>query len=417
MGGGEQMMRFGTGVIPQKHARTFVALIFAAMAVTFSQGLMIPWMASVETGHISPLMNSLSTSDTYAGLLVAMVFVGQLSRRIGLRRLLVWALATGALSICAFVVRDNVQWWLLFRFVFGLSLGAIHYGTQSWIGYLTTPENRGKQMALYGLATGIGFAVGPMFLATGKLAVWLPFILSASTFAISLALVVRLPCVLGNSKSARSVRPIRVARIYRAALPALALPLVFGFMESALNGDLPLYAEQVHLSLGVVSLSLALFVFGSLIFQLPLGYLGDRLGRRIVLIGCSTAGVVLFSLLPLVSESNVTFVALCFLVGAFVDTLFSLSLGFLGDLVGPDNLPIANQFAVTNLGLGLMVGPMVCGLMMTWLGPAGMFWAIAFLYLLYVGISLTWRPIATNYPYESDQCVTLNDPHRQEEMR
>ncbi|WP_156481909.1 MFS transporter [Ferroacidibacillus organovorans] len=68
-------------------------------------------------------------------------------------------------------------------------------------------------------------------------------------------------------------------------------------MEPALNGDLPLYAEQVHLPLGVVSLSLASFVFGSLIFQLPLGYLGDRLGRRMVLIGCSTAGGVLFSLL------------------------------------------------------------------------------------------------------------------------
>ncbi|QQE77255.1 hypothetical protein GI364_14945 [Alicyclobacillus sp. SO9] len=54
------------------------------MAVTYSQGLMIPWMASVQTGHISPLMNSLSTSDTYAGLVVAMVFVGRISRRVGI---------------------------------------------------------------------------------------------------------------------------------------------------------------------------------------------------------------------------------------------------------------------------------------------------------------------------------------------
>ena len=73
------------------------------MAVTFSQGLIIPWMASVEAGHIAPLMNSLSTSDTYAGLLVAMVFVGRLSRRIGLRSLVIWALVAGTLSICAFV--------------------------------------------------------------------------------------------------------------------------------------------------------------------------------------------------------------------------------------------------------------------------------------------------------------------------
>ncbi|WDL96687.1 MFS transporter [Alicyclobacillus sp. ALC3] len=400
MGGGEQKMCFGNGVIPQEHARTFVSLICAAMAVTFSQGLMIPWMASVEAGHISPLMNSLSTSDTYAGLLVAMAFVGRLSRRIGLHSLLVWALAAGTLSICTFVVADNVQWWLLFRVVFGLSLGAIHFGTQSWIGRLATPEHRGKQMALYGLATGIGFAVGPMFLGTGKLAEWLPFILSACTFVISLVLVMRLPRI-GKLHQARGAQLMSIRRIYRVALPALALPLVFGFMESTLNGDLPLFAERVHLPLAVVSASLAGFVVGSLVFQLPLGHLSDRLGRRTVLIGCSAVGVVLFGVLPWVAGSNVTFIALCFVVGAFLDTLFSLSLGFLGDLVGGNNLPTANQLAVTHLGLGLMIGPMVGGLTMAWLGPGGMFWAMAFLYLIFVGIIMIWRPIATSDHYES----------------
>ena len=123
------------------------------------------------------------------------------------------------------------------------------------------------------------------------------------------------------------------------------------------------------MSLGVVSASLAAFVVGSLVFQLPLGHVSDRLGRRMVLIGCSAVGMVLFSLLPFMSRSNVTFVALCFVVGAFLDTLFSLSLGYLSDLVRPANLPVANQLAVTNLGLGLMIGPMIGGFTMTWLGP------------------------------------------------
>lgn len=401
MKGAERKMRFGKGVIPEGQARTFIALVFAAMVVTFSQGLMIPWMASLEAGHISPLMNSLSTSDTYAGLLVAMIFVGRLSRRMGVRSLLVWALGAGTLSICTFMVTDNAQWWLLFRFVFGLSLGTIHFGTQSWIGRLTTPEHRGKQMALYGLATGIGFAIGPMFLGTGKLAAWLPFILSAFTFAISWVLVMRLPRIDKPHQARGPAQLMSIRQIYRVALPAFALPLVFGFMESTLNGDLPLFAERVHLPLEVVSASLTGFVVGSLVFQLPLGHLSDRLGRRTVLIGCSAVGVVLFGVLPWVAGSNVIFIALCFIVGAFLDTLLSLSLGFLGDLVGVNNLPTANQLAVTHLGIGLMIGPMVGGLTMTWLGPGGMFWAIAFLHRIFVGISMIWRPIATSDHYES----------------
>lgn len=402
--GGWDCQMYVEGIIPKQHARTFIALLCAAMAVTFSQGLMIPWMASLAAGQMSPLMNSLSTSDTYTGLLVAMVFVGRLSRRLGLRNLVAWALAAGTLSICAFVVIDDVQWWLLFRFLFGLSLGAIHFGTQSWLGRLTTLEHRGKQMSLYGFATGIGFAIGPMFLPLGKMATWLPFSLSAVTFAISLALVLGLPRVMENQETAGSVPRTGIGRVYKMALPALALPLVFGFMESGLNGDLPVFAGQVHMPLGVVSSSLAAFVIGSLVFQLPLGHLSDRLGRRLVLVGCSAAGTVLFLVLPLTAGSNVLFIGLCFVVGAVIDTLFSLSLGFLGDLVGPADLPVANQLAVTHLGLGLMFGPMMGGLTMIWFGPNGLFWAIALLYLVYVGIGVIWRPGPMNQltgPYKS----------------
>ncbi|WP_067935882.1 MFS transporter [Alicyclobacillus kakegawensis] len=392
-------MRLMHGIVPHNHARTFMAVTCAVTAVTFSQGLMIPWMATLEAGHLTPLLNSLSTSDTYLGLLVAMVFVGRVARRMSLRRLVTWALVCGIVSIGMFVIVENAKWWLLFRFIFGLSLGSIHFATQSWIGLLTTPEHRGKQMAFYGLAAGIGFAIGPLFLGAGTLARWLPFVLAAATFALSLGMVIRLPKVaLQHQPAARSL-PIGIARVYRIALPALALPLVFGFMESALNGDLPLFAARIHVSFSVVSASLAAFVLGSLVLQLPLGHVSDRCGRRTVLTGCSAVGTVLFGVLPLTSGSNLVFVTLFFVVGAFLGTLFSLSLGYLGDLVQPANLPFANQLAVANLGFGLMVGPTIGGLAMKWLGPSGMFWAIAFLYLLYVAISVTWT--AVNERHES----------------
>lgn len=391
-------MRYLAEVIPKGHARTFIAIICASMAVTFSQGLMIPWMATLEVGQLSPLVNSLSTSAIYGGLLIAMVFVGQLARRLGLRNLVLWALRVGIFSIVLFIFTRGIWWWLVLRVAFGLSLGAIHFGTQAWIGRLTSQQYRGRQMALYGFATGVGFAIGPMFLATGKLAVWLPFALSAAAFAGSLSLVASSPKVGQHHRLEAPSGSTRIPWLYRIALPALALPLVFGFMEAALNGNLPLFAVQKHMPLDVVSASLAAFVIGSLVFQLPLGHLSDMIGRRWVLLGCSAAGVILFSVLPLVSRSSVAFVAACFVVGGFLDTLFSLSLGYLGDLVTPTQLPPANQLAVTHLGLGLMVGPIVGGLAMTWLGPGGLFWMIALLYLLYVIAALLWRPTRSRTP-------------------
>ncbi|MCL6445553.1 MAG: MFS transporter [Alicyclobacillus sp.] len=400
-GDGQRKMRLIHGIVPHDHARTFMAIVCAVTAVTFSQGLMIPWMATLEAGHLTPLLNTLSTSDTYFGMLVAMVFVGRVAQRMSLRSLVIWALVSGIVAVDMFVIVDNAQWWLLFRFIFGLSLGSIHFGTQSWVGPLTTPERRGKQMAFYGLAAGVGFAIGPLFLGVGTLARWLPFVLAALTFALSLLLVMRLPKVTLQHQPVVRRQPIGIGQVYRIALPALTLPLVFGFMESALNGDLPLFAAHIHMSFRVVSASLAAFVVGSLVLQLPLGHLSDRWGRRAVLTGCSAVGVVLFGVLPLASGSNLVFVTLFCVVGAFLGTLFSLSLGFLGDLVGPANLPFANQLAVANLGFGLMFGPTIGGLAMTWLSPSGMFWAMAFLYLLYVGISVMWTPAVVSERHKS----------------
>jgi len=406
------------------------------MAVTFSQGLMIPWMAALGTHQMTPMMNSLSTSDTYLGLLVAMTFVGMLARRIGLRNLVLWALASGITIIFLFTVISNIQWWILLRFVFGLSLGGIHFGTQAWIGRLTTHHFRGRQMALYGLATGVGFALGPMFLATGKVAPWLPFGLAALAFAVSLTFLSvfsqedshsRFEAVASGDKrlspnhsllrrpvSATSSSPLSerltVSKIYRVALPALLLPLAFGFMESVLNGDLPLFAVQTHMSLSAVSASLAAFVVGSLVFQLPLGHLSDVWGRRRVLTVCTGAGVILFALLPFAAVSDILFVALCFVVGAFLDTLFSLSLGYLADLAGSANLPTANQLAVSNLGLGLMVGPLLGGLSMKWLGPSGMFWSIACFYLAYVVVTFIWTPVPQGSAEAHVQTSGQSDP-------
>ncbi|WP_434127581.1 MFS transporter, partial [Enterococcus faecium] len=55
-------------------------------------------------------------------------------------------------------------------------------------------------------------------------------------------------------------------------------------MESSLNSSFPVYALRNGINVDAVSMIIPAFSIGSIVFQLPLGMLSDRLGRRKVLI-------------------------------------------------------------------------------------------------------------------------------------
>jgi MFS family permease len=383
------MTRVGTRGIGER-AQQLYQIVLAVTLVTFSQGLVIPLLASLQIGRVSAVLNSISTTVLYMGLVIAMFVVEAVIRRFGMRNTVMWSLWTGIVLVVLIALTRGAWLWLVFRFGVGLCLGAIHYTTQTWLGQLTDPAKRGRQMALYGMATGIGFAVGPLCLTTASASAMIPFVLICVAFAIAVMLIAGLPnpsLALASDELARSSEGPTIRQLYRMALPAIAMPFVFGYMESALNGDLPLYAQRVGLPVTVISTGLAAFVIGSLVLQYALGHLSDRWGRGRILVGCSGIGALVFGLLPFI-RSSFGILLLLALAGGFVGTLFSLSLAFLNDLVGPEQLPRANRLAMIHFGSGMTLGPFVAGLAMAWLGPACLFWSISLLYVGYVVV--TW---------------------------
>ncbi len=384
----------------------FIQIVVAVSLVTFSQGLFIPLLATLQSGHTDAVLNSLGTTILYTGLVLAMFVVESVLRRIGMRNTVVWALCLGVVVVFLFGMTENIWLWFVFRFLFGLCLGTIHYTTQTWLGKLTNPNRRGRQMAVYGMATGIGFSIGPLCLNTISWSPAIPFILTGLALTSSVALIYRLPnsgLMAMSAEQQQDTSTLSTSQLYRRTLPAVFMPFVFGFMESTLNGDLPLYAKEVGLPLPVMSMGLAAFVMGSLVLQYPLGCLSDRWGKRKILTGCSLIGAVIFAMTPFV-DSAFGFTMTFALAGGFVGTLFSLSLAFLCDLVPSDRLHQANRLAMILFGTGMTLGPFLAGGAITWLMPDCLFWLISALYLLYVVMGLHARrtiPLTEELPATS----------------
>lgn len=375
--------------------RSFVPLIVGTGLATFSQGLFIPLIAALQSDRVAPVWNTLGTSITYFGLLLSMLLMNRLTTRTGYKpAAMAGFIGAGVIPLLFLTTSSNLIWTAL-RLVYGLSLGAIHYSTQTWVSFIAKPAARGRQLALYGFATGVGFALGPLGLRTISfdgspsspgLGSSIPFILAALPFVLAMVLFLRLPNPSspqssGSSRGLASAPSFRI--VYRIAFPALAMPFVYGFLESTLNGELPVLAAGGSLTLGVISLALSLFVLGSLVFQLPLGYFSDRVGRRSVLLRSSAAGAVLFAVMPYTLFRPSLFLTAFFVAGCFVGSLFSLSLAYLNDLVPTHWMPVANQAAVFHFALGMVLGPLSSSLF-SGISGRTLFWPFTALFILYL---------------------------------
>jgi MFS family permease len=114
---------------------------------------------------------ALGAPEKWTGLLMAgyslMQFVfapiwGQLSDRVGRRRMMLLSIAMTALSFFAFALAPTWGWLLVARFFAGAATANLSIA-RAYVADLTTPETRAKGMGLIGAAFGIGFTVGPAF--------------------------------------------------------------------------------------------------------------------------------------------------------------------------------------------------------------------------------------------------------------
>jgi MFS family permease len=132
---------------------------------------------------------------------------------------------------------------------------------------------------------------------------------------------------------------------------------------------------------------------GNVLFQIPFGWLADRLDRRAVLLGASLAGAVGSALIPLAADAPVAFGLLLLVWGGITGTLYTVGLATLGDRVAANDLAGANATFVVLYNVGLILGPPVIGGGLDLVPPHGFALALLALFLAFSGcLALMERP-------------------------
>ena len=159
------------------------------------------------------------------------------------------------------------------------------------------------------------------------------------------------------------------------------------------------YGAQVGLSLVEISTFVAAFYIGAVVLQYPLGWMSDRMDRRLLIMSVAAVGgvgavigIVLGVTFPMLLVS-------AFIIGGMTSPLYSLLIAYTNDYLEYDDMSAASGGLVFINGLGAIAGPIITGWLMGSgvIGPWGFFLFIAvlmFIMALYAAYRMTQRVYA-----------------------
>ena len=354
---------------PAQRRGSLVAVIASAGVVGLTFGLSMPLLALLlERDGVDPTWIGLNASMASVAVLVAGPLVPRVLDRFGVLPSLYGSVAAVAAIFLLLPLWYGLGPWFVLRFLLG-ACGAVHWIIcETWILSIPNRANRGRIVALYLTLLSAGFAIGPLLIGLVGLDGWTPFVTSAGLIALS-----AVPLLLARSSAPRLPprAPAAFANALRRAPLILAAAVLAGFTDTAHLSLLPIFGLQSGLEREQALLLLSVTLAGSMILQLPIGWLADRVDRRRLLIALGLVMLAVPPALPQLIETGAFLWPALLIWGGASIGLYTLGLTILGDRFAPAEIAGANAAFVAFFEAGSMLGPIAGGAGMDLAGGQG----------------------------------------------
>ena len=184
-----------------------------------------------------------------------------------------------------------------------------------------------------------------------------------------------LPILLSNTEQPTiGYKIFYFKRIYILSPLGFISALIIGLAHSALFGFGAVYVSAKSFSLFEISIFIVtIYSFGALA-QWPIGYISDKIDRRIILIAITfvASGLSIF----IVISSYLSFILFIILSEYFLLCLFpmlSVAVAHVNDFLESNEIISASSTFNILIGVGSILGPILVSSSMTLVGPNGFF--------------------------------------------
>ena len=363
----------------------------AAMTVFgFTLGLMFPLLSlELERQGIAADIIGYNAAMQPLGILAAGFIMPAAVRRAGAKPVVIVAALLCALVVIAYPATPLYWWWFGLRFLHGIFAAALFSVSEAWIVRFAEGPYRSRIVAIYTSMMAVSFGAGPAIIYWTGTGTALPYYIGAAVLGLALIPVL---FVDEGIEPAHDPAAARSAFSFAPRAPVLlAAVAMFGVIDSANLGFLPVYGVLRGMSEPTAALALTAFIFGNVLFQIPIGWLADHVNKRHVMLGLAILTAVSSALVPVSFNTPALWVILV-IAGSASAGIYTVALAELGErFTGADLVAGTAAFSIV-WGFGAQAGALAAGSSISYFGPDGLPYAMAAIFALFPLIILLRGP-------------------------
>ena len=348
------------------------ALFFGFALISLAHGLqgtLIGVRAIVE--GFSFISTGFIVAGYYVGYLTGSIIIPIFLKRVGHIRVFAALASLASIAILLHSVFIQPYMWFFIRILTGISLAGIFVIMESWLNAKSTNETRGKILSIYMIVTFSFLGLGQFLLNLSDPAEVDLFILVSILLSFAL-----LPILLSITEAPNITDSKKISLRELFIISPLGFVGAFftGLAHSAILGYGAVFASVKGLGLFEISIFMVIVTSFGALFQWPIGYLSDKIDRRVILISVTLISSALS--LFIVASSYISLIIFFILLAIYSGMslpLYSLTIAHTNDFLQQDEIIGGTASMCILVGLGSICGPIAASLFMNAIGPDGFF--------------------------------------------
>lgn len=272
-----------------RHAIVIAAAFFAA--ATF--WMFLPLLSvSLRHNGVNDFWVGIISSLPWIGLLATSTFIPALTRRFGLKRMILIGMSLSVIAFLGLAMTRNTWLWALLCLLIGGAFSLRWAGMDTWMNGSFPDHLRGRLTGLYELIISGSIAFGPAVLALSGNTGYAPFLAASLVMALS-ACVIALVGKEAPRATLKGTLPQRRRDILLHE-PAIFMGIfMVGLTEAGNLSLLPIFGLASGYSVHISALLVVAIQVGGAFGSLLIGGLADRFDRTILRNICACAMAIM----------------------------------------------------------------------------------------------------------------------------
>ena len=330
---------------------------------------------------------ALVMSAYFLGFLAGSYRAPRMIRRVGHVRVFAALASTISAAFVLYAAWPDPFVWVAIRLVVGFCFAGVYVVAESWLNEAATNETRGKALALYMIVQMVGIIAAQGVLTFADAGGYLLFVVMSVLVSISF-----LPILLTVSAAPayQAAKRMTLRQLFHISPLGCVGTFLLGGVFAGIFSMASVFGTEKGLSVNAIALFVAAIYTGGLLALFPIGWLSDRMDRRVLIMALTAFGAAFAIGGVAFADSYAVVIAVGFVLGAVANPLYSLLIAYTNDFLKPSDMPAASGGLLFINGLGAISGPLLIGWLMTTFGADAFFVFVGGLLAL-IAFYAAWR--------------------------